>query len=86
MLPHSAGDGLVVNDSTMRVLDGVVILRRELIADCLTDREIAARLRDGKLHRVRWRTRSGQRSGSDASWSAEAARSVPDLLGESRTS
>jgi hypothetical protein len=37
----------------MRDLDGVVILRRELIADGLNDRQIAAKLRDGELHRVR---------------------------------
>ena len=37
----------------MRDLDGVVILRRELIADGLNDRQIAGKVRDGELHRVR---------------------------------
>lgn len=37
----------------MRDLDGVVILRRELIAEGLTDRQIAAKVRQGELHRVR---------------------------------
>jgi hypothetical protein len=42
-----------MNTTSGRDLDGVVVLRRELIADGLNDRQIAAKVHDGELYRVR---------------------------------
>ncbi len=51
--PQNLGMFYPVDTTTRRDLDGVVILRRELIADGLSDRQIAAKVHDGELHRIR---------------------------------